>query len=183
VVTSPTWITKGKIVKNRLATALFAIMGNFGTDAAAAAGASHAIPLPAHGVIRQVGINTCGVAAVAMLLRSSHLVVPDSIWREEMPGPNGLSATQLVGIAKRHGLTLTTFQAPVGQYYAFATPWIAHLFAGQGHFVVVEGASPTAVIVADPNGGRFLYTAEQFKRAWTGHALVPVLNPRTGKAK
>jgi ABC-type bacteriocin/lantibiotic exporter with double-glycine peptidase domain len=122
------------------------------------------------GVIRQRRTDDCGIAAVAMLLRRVGTPVDlDGLWSEPGPTPRGETLRDLMDLASRHGVALEPVSAQPTQHASVRPPWIAHL--SWQHYVVVESDSGAMLIVADPRGARYSYTADAFARAWSGHGL------------
>lgn len=126
--------------------------------------------LDADGVIRQRRTDDCGIATVAMLLRRVGTPVDlDGLWAELGPTPGGETLRDLMNLAARHGVALEPVFTQPTQHLSVPPPWIAHL--SWRHYVVVEADSGGALIVADPRGARYSYTADAFARAWSGHGL------------
>lgn len=123
------------------------------------------------GVIRQRRTDDCGIATVAMLLRRVGAAPADldRLWAELGPTPAGESLRDLMNLAARHGVALAPVSARPAQHLSVPPPWIAHL--SWQHYVVVEADTGGALVVADPRGARYSYTADAFERAWSGHGL------------
>jgi ATP-binding cassette subfamily B protein RaxB len=123
------------------------------------------------GIVRQRSRDDCGVAVVAMLVRAAGRDVDlEDLWRSARVPPGGLSLREMAALSERLGMRTTPFAMAAKDPRTPATPWVAHL--SWNHYVLVESADDTRVVVADPRGRRDAYSLQAFTRAWSGYGLA-----------
>jgi ABC-type bacteriocin/lantibiotic exporter with double-glycine peptidase domain len=120
--------------------------------------------------IPQAEIADCGFVCLAMVLRSfGRYVSCDELRRCATATAEGLSAYQLVALARDQGLTATASRLHADNLDQLETPAILH-WEGN-HFVVLERVAWHGVRVVDPRIGRRGLSPQQVLAAFSGIAL------------
>ncbi|MCP3164274.1 peptidase domain-containing ABC transporter [Myxococcus qinghaiensis] len=125
----------------------------------------------------------CGAACLAMVLgywgRPTRM---DDIQSVAGLSPHGISARALLEVGRRFGLRGRAVQVDIHQMHLVEAGAILHWEFR--HFVVFERMTRTGVELLDPGLGRRYLSLEQFRKAFTGVALLfePSETFETGKA-
>lgn len=134
-------------------------------------------------VERQSLENSCGVAALATLLRFYWGVDTSEadllkkleafIPKEEWSRKSGLSVADLVGFARMLGYWSEAFRGLRTSQLARAGPVLLYVEAlGFGHFVVYRKTVGSWVYLADPAYGNVRVALPAFERLWKGRIVV-----------
>ncbi len=121
--------------------------------------------------VKQLEIADCGAACLAMVLgrHGRHVALRDL--REKLgTGTSGTTATQLIEVARVHGLRGRGVSLDVEAMKFLPPGSILHW--GFRHFIVFERIRGSVVEVLDPAVGRRRIPLDQFRRSFTGVALV-----------
>ncbi|MET9025962.1 peptidase domain-containing ABC transporter [Nocardia sp. NPDC004168] len=119
---------------------------------------------------RQVGEVDCGPASLRMALASRGIDVPlEQLRRETGSGRNGTSAAALLRVARLHGMDGRGVRSNLAGLRHLATGSI--LFWRFNHFVVLEGANRSHVVLLDPAVGRRQVPWSEVDEEFTGVAL------------
>lgn len=122
-------------------------------------------------VVRQTERNTCGPAALSMLLAAHGRMVPESTLAREMrPGSDGVSLSTIVTCARSHGVELDAWRLRFDTLSSIETPAI--LWVDGDHFVVFDSVGTGGVHLRDPSAGRCVEPLERFRLRWDGTAAV-----------
>lgn len=137
-------------------------------------GSLRAVPVA---VQLQAGSNDCGLAVLAMVLTALGQPTGVDELRQNIEVPTGgLSMLALQRLAADRRLFLSGIIVRTREPLGLKVPWIAHL-VDEGkvwqHYVVVEQVNAMAVRLVDPNRGRVIMARNDFRRLWSGKALVP----------
>ncbi|MFF3206612.1 peptidase domain-containing ABC transporter [Streptomyces sp. NPDC002962] len=124
--------------------------------------------------VRQMSEVECGLACLTMMLNYHGCGTSLSEMRTRCGvGRDGLSALEIVRIARDHGMRVRTVSLPRNDLRFVALPAIVHWEFT--HFLVVERWSRDHVDVVDPARGRCRLTADEFDAGFTG--VVILLEP------
>ncbi len=121
-------------------------------------------------VVRAMTPIECGPACVAMVLGYHGKHVGLQELRAAFNTQEAVDAQSLLDVAHLHGLT--------GRGVSLDVPQLSHLDPGSilfwefNHFVVFERATASAVFIVDPAAGRRRISMAEFRRAFTGVALL-----------
>ena len=121
--------------------------------------------------VQQTAEADCGPACLAMVL--SHLGRPaslDSIVGAFDVGPNGVTALQIVEVARRLGLPAVGVQIEADSVDALAPASILH-WRGN-HFVVLQVVHESFVEIVDPAVGHARIPTAEFCARFSGTAIV-----------
>ena len=122
-------------------------------------------------VVHQMTAADCGAACLAMTLGYHGREVPLEQVRTQIGvGRDGATASALLEVARTQGLRGRAVTMEVDGL-PFLTPG-AILFWEFRHFVVFESWDKHGVRVVDPGAGRRVVPMEQFRRSFTGVALL-----------
>lgn len=134
------------------------------------------------GVILQSGVNDCGPAALANVLKTLGMGAPspDSLEALAGTGPEGTRASGLVRAAATLGLDLALTRVDWERRGQVPTPFIA--WVHESHFVAVTERTQGRFTVLDPQVGRYSIGESAFRSIWTGEALVLARPPGTAAA-
>jgi ATP-binding cassette, subfamily B, bacterial len=126
----------------------------------------HRIP-----VVHQMTVADCGAACLAMTLAyHGREVSLDQLRASIGVGRDGATASALLETARAQGLRGRAVTIEI-EGLPFLTP-AAILFWEFRHFVVFESWDAQSVRVVDPAGGRRIVPMDQFRRSFTGVALL-----------
>ncbi|WP_434390550.1 peptidase domain-containing ABC transporter [Melittangium boletus] len=134
--------------------------------------------------VAQVTAVDCGAACLTMVLGSwGRKMTLDEVQRVTgLVSTEGVSARAILTAGQSFGLRGRAAQVDVEELHLLPMGAILHWeFA---HFVVFEGRTRRGVTLLDPSHGRRYVTLEQFRKAFTGIALVfePTETFETGEA-
>jgi ATP-binding cassette subfamily B protein len=122
-------------------------------------------------VVHQLAATDCGAAALAMVLQYHGVYVGlDEIRRALGVGRNGISITALLRTARLYGLRGRGVRAEIEDLHSLPVGTILHWQFH--HYVVLESIGPTSASVVDPACGRRIVSLANFRRAFTGVALI-----------
>jgi ATP-binding cassette subfamily B protein len=118
-----------------------------------------------------MSITECGAACLAMILgyhgrHTSLLECRDYFGI----GRDGVSAWQLVQVARQLGLEAKGIKVPLSHFHEQPFPAIA--FWKQSHFVVVERVMEDKVDIIDPEFGRLRLSLQEFEHDYSGVLLL-----------
>ncbi len=177
VTTADDWDDSGRF--RRHATERGGRVGNFGRPRfvqghdPAERGAASVFRRGVRSVIpetRQVGDVDCGPASLQMALSSRGIEVPlEQLRRETGSGRNGTSAAALLRVARIHGMDGRGVRSNLAGLRHLAPGSI--LFWRFNHFVVLEGANRSHVVVLDPAVGRRRIPWSEVDEEFTGVAI------------
>jgi ATP-binding cassette subfamily B protein len=125
----------------------------------------------------------CGAACLAMVLGFYGKPVRiDELRSVLLPGRDGLSAAALVNAARHYGLRGHGIRADIDDFEYLPEGAILHW--DFNHFVVFESFRRDGVVIIDPAGGRRTVAMADFRRSFTGVAVVlePAEDFETGAA-
>ncbi|MCU0681615.1 MAG: peptidase domain-containing ABC transporter [Polyangiaceae bacterium] len=133
-------------------------------------------------IIAQRTPTECGAACLAMTLAWHGRQVPlDELSEAMTSGRSGASALAIVRAARAQGLSARGVQLELEQLACLPPGSILHW--NFTHFVVLEGVTPTQIVVVDPAYGRRRLSLAEASRSFTGVAIElepsPELAPRT----
>ena len=112
----------------------------------------------------------CGAAALGIILSHYGRFIPLEILRVECGvSRDGSKASNVVKVARRHGMQARGQRLDLEDVVAQKKPWIA--FWNFNHFLVVEGFSASKVFLNDPATGPRAVTWEEFDKGFTGVQL------------
>jgi len=121
--------------------------------------------------VQQLHATDCGAACITMVLRFLGRQVSIDDVREHLDaGRDGVSALHLLDSAHRFGLR--------GRAVRLDVPDLVHLERGailhwrMNHFVVLDGVRRRGVGIVDPAVGRRLVPPDEFRRCFTGVAVL-----------
>ncbi|HTY39250.1 MAG TPA: cysteine peptidase family C39 domain-containing protein [Bacteroidota bacterium] len=130
------------------------------------------IYLGSDGVEFQRASNSCGIAALSMVLR--HFGIDDKtveLNRNIFKSPSGTSLATLQRICRRLGLEAEGWNIAATDLHDANFPVI--LYLNDRHFVVADSLDREEnVFVRDPAVGRLKIPMEQLTQRWNGEALV-----------
>ena len=122
-------------------------------------------------VIRQSKRNTCGPAALAMLLTSVGRPATEAELEQEMsPGPDGVTLTSIVAAAASRGIRLEAWRVRPDTLGSLRAPAI--LWIDGDHFVVFDSLTPVGAHLRDPSAGRLIVPVEGLRQRWDGTAAL-----------
>lgn len=135
------------------------------------------------GVILQSGMNDCGPAALANVLKALGMGTPSPDTLEALAGtgPEGTRASGLVRAAAAFGLDLALTRVDWERRRQAPTPFIA--WVHESHFVAVTERTQGRLTVLDPQVGRYSIGEPAFRSIWTGEAIVLARPTGTAAAK
>lgn len=139
-------------------------------------------------IIKQHDLTDCGAACLASVAAFYGLQLP--IARIRQFAGTDLKGTSVLGVveaATHLGFSAKGVKGGFESIYALPHPVIAHVIIDQRlqHYVVVYDASPKGIKVMDPAKGTLeLQTPDEFKKIWTGIAvlLTPAESFNPGKS-
>jgi ATP-binding cassette subfamily B protein len=121
--------------------------------------------------IRQMEGADCGAACLAMVLAYHGKRVPlDQLRDLTSTNRDGVDALAVTRAARWHGLTARGVAADIDALDALPPASILHW--GFDHFVVLERVARTGVRIVDPAVGRRRLSWPEFRRSYTGVAVV-----------
>lgn len=121
--------------------------------------------------LRQSAITECGLTALAIIFHWHGIDVSLDRLRHEIGSSRlGLTARQLLALARRYDFDTKAYRREIDQLATLPRPFIAH--SRFIHFVVVEDVSDRHVTINDPDSGPQRVTLEDFARDFTGIALT-----------
>ena len=131
-----------------------------------------AVYLGTEGVVLQDGANTCGPAALKMILDHHGVSVQLSdLERKGGRGKRGMDMSRLSRLATSFGLDAQGWRLGVDDLRARAMPAI--LFVEDTHFVVVDSIGDRHdFFVRDPAKGRMRLSKSMLQKIWKGEALL-----------
>jgi subfamily B ATP-binding cassette protein HlyB/CyaB len=121
--------------------------------------------------IEQQSSSDCGAACLAMICCYWGKRLPIHVLREKANvGRSGASLKSLAKGAESIGFNARPVRASFGRMAEQTNPWIAHW---QGdHYIVVYRVEARRVIIADPALGKKYISRDEFKKGWSGYALL-----------
>jgi ATP-binding cassette, subfamily B, bacterial len=120
--------------------------------------------------IPQVCYADCGPAALTMTLRSMGVDVDENEVRTRArTGQSGVSAATIVRVARTFGVKGRGLRIGLAGLGRLARGSI--LFWKFNHFVVLEAAYPTGLVIIDPAAGRRFVSRQEADEAFTGIAI------------
>ena len=123
------------------------------------------------GVIAQSRRNSCGPAALAMLLSARGIFVSaDELERRMQPGPRGVSLATIVTTARAYGVPLDSWRLRFDALDTLTTPAI--LWIDGDHFVMFDSLTSAGAYLQDPATGRVLVPRHRLHERWDGTAAV-----------
>ncbi|MBL8952062.1 MAG: peptidase domain-containing ABC transporter [Myxococcaceae bacterium] len=141
--------------------------------------------------IVQSATTECGAASLAMVLSYFGKEVPlDEVRQKLGIGRDGATALALVELAATYGLRgrgvqIHDLDAELEELAALGTPAI--LFWRFSHFLVFERLRGDEVELVDPASGRRVVSMAEFRRSFTGVALVfeptPAFEPQAARGR
>ena len=125
------------------------------------------------GVVRQSRRNTCGPAALAMLLTHQGRPTTERELEQRMaPGPEGVTLSTLLETSARLGVPLEAWRLHLDTLSEIRTPAI--LWLDGDHFVVFDSVTAAGAHLRDPSAGRVIVPIDRLRMRWDGTtALVP----------
>lgn len=122
-------------------------------------------------IVRQLAVTDCGAAALAMVLA----YFGKSVSLEELRlaigvGRSGSTAAALLETGRAYGLSGRGIRVDIEDLCNLSPGVI--LYWRFSHFVVLERVRRRTIDIIDPSSGRRRVPIEQFRRAFTGVALV-----------
>jgi ABC-type bacteriocin/lantibiotic exporter with double-glycine peptidase domain len=120
---------------------------------------------------QQLSAMECGAACLAMILTYFGRATTVAEIRDYcVLGRDGLKAATLARVARSLGLDVKAFAADLDTVGMMPMPAIIHW--GFNHFVVLESWSRGRIAIVDPARGRRKITPEEFRKYFTGIALI-----------
>lgn len=120
--------------------------------------------------VYQISRSDCGAACLAMILKYHRVgVKPSTLRRILEVGRDGVSARQMIQVARQFGLEGRGYQCGLAALPSLRLPAILH-WAGN-HFVVLERLGSKHGVIIDPAHGRALIAIDQIGRHFHGLAL------------
>lgn len=130
-----------------------------------------AVPRKPTPTVLQVEAVECGAAALAMVLASHGAWVPLTELRRQCGvSRDGSKATGLLRAARNLGFEAKGLRVGVDSLGRVPVPAI--VFVNMNHFMVLEGVSQGRVHLNDPAGGQLSLSKDEFRRIYSGIALV-----------
>ena len=121
--------------------------------------------------IRQQSVTECGAACLAMVLGYYGKHVPlDEVRRVAGPGRDGMNALAILQVAEAFGLRGRGLKVDIEDLVYLDLGAILHW--DFSHYVVFAGLRRDGVEIIDPANGRRFVEMEQFRRLYTGVALL-----------
>lgn len=121
--------------------------------------------------IRQQSVTECGAACLAMVLGYHGKHVPlDEVRRVAGPGRDGMNALSILQVAEAFGLRGRGLKVDIEDLIYLDLGAILHW--DFSHYVVFAGLRRQGVEIIDPANGRRFVEMEQFRRLYTGVALL-----------
>jgi ATP-binding cassette, subfamily B, bacterial len=122
-------------------------------------------------LVRQMEEADCGAACLAMVLGLFGKLVPlDELRTMTGTGRDGVTALSLVRAARASQLEASGVKADVQAIATMPRGTILHWEFS--HFVVLDRVTRRGIRVVDPSRGRWLVREDEFRRAYTGVAIL-----------
>lgn len=136
-----------------------------------------AVYLGTEGVIFQDGSNTCGPAALKMILDHYGVNVPLlELERKGGHGKRGMNMLALCRLAKSFGLTAKGWRLSADDFWDGCLPAI--IFVENTHFVVLDSVhNQIDYFIRDPAKGRMRISKTKLLKTWKGEALLFCCDP------
>ncbi len=126
--------------------------------------------------IRQSRRNTCGPAALAMLLMHQGRPTTEGELALLMaPGPDGVTLSTLLETSAAFGVPLEAWRLRLDTLRLIRTPAI--LWVDGDHFVVFDSVTSAGAHLRDPSAGRVVVPLERLRVRWDGTAAVVAGSP------
>jgi predicted double-glycine peptidase len=124
------------------------------------------------GVVRQTKPNTCGPAALKMILDHYGLVSNlEELENNSALTSEGISMMALKRIAEQYGLQAAGWKLSPNDLSGISFPAI--FFVRGNHYVVADSfANATGLYLRDPSCGRMLVRREMLFQSWSGESIV-----------
>ncbi|GGK97796.1 NHLP family bacteriocin export ABC transporter peptidase/permease/ATPase [Sphaerisporangium melleum] len=114
----------------------------------------------------------CGPACLSMIFAHHGLRVPLHEIRERTGvGRDGLTGVGIKRAAEEYGFTVAAFRVEADDLETYPVP--SMIFVDRRHYVVLEGMRKRWAYINDPAVGRIRLSREEFRRRYSGIALVP----------
>ena len=149
------------------------------------------VEIPFRTIVRQRFDFSCGSAAVATLLTYQYGIPTDesapfkAMWDagdQAKIRKLGFSLLDMKTYLLRRGLPAQGYRLDVADIRSIAQPMIALVtIKGYTHFVVIKGARDGKILFGDPARGLLSLPESDFKKIWSGIALVMAEPPSTAK--
>jgi predicted double-glycine peptidase len=134
-------------------------------------GTRRTTPVADEEVIRQQRRNTCGPAALAMLLTSMGRRTTEAELEQAMRlTADGATLTSLLTTAASHGVRLEAWRLHQDTLGSIRPPAI--LWVDGDHFVVFDSLARDTAFLRDPSEGRVSVPFEHLKKRWNGTAAL-----------
>lgn len=125
------------------------------------------------GVTAQQHDNTCSLAVISNMLEWAGRPVNESELRKNAKlTEQGMNLLEFSKLAAKYGLYGDWVRAEPINLPDLPMPFVAQIFDGVGHFVIVKRVYNHHVYVADPLRGNSLYPEEQFNAVWTKRSFL-----------
>jgi ABC-type bacteriocin/lantibiotic exporter with double-glycine peptidase domain len=136
-----------------------------------------AVYLGTEDVVFQDGANTCGPAALKMILDHYGVNVQlIELERKGGRGKKGMDMLSLANLAKLFGLRAKGWKLNIDRVRESCMPAI--LFVENTHFVVLDSVrSQTDFFIRDPAKGKMRLSKAKLGRIWRGEALLFCADP------
>lgn len=123
------------------------------------------------GVVRQTNHNTCGPAALAMLLASTGRPRTEAELESSMQlTSDGATLTALLKTSAAHGLRLEAWRLRPDTLRSIRPPAI--LWVDGDHFVVFDSLARGTAFLRDPSMGRVGVPFNELRARWDGTAAL-----------
>lgn len=147
--------------------------------------------MPFQTVKHQAYDYSCGSAAVATLMTYAYNmpISEKEVFREMFQRGDqnkirreGFSMLDMSNYLNAKGLNAKGYRLKPAAILKYKLPFIALINSkGYNHFVVVKTTDGGRVLVGDPNTGNTLYSWEDFKKMWSGPALIVTNKASVGR--